>query len=530
MARGKARTLLSTALRATSAGPARLHRNFCAAAAAEELENPTIAPVEVKLTKLLIDGEFVDAASGKTFPTIDPRSEQVIAHVAEGDVEDVNRAVRAARKAFDHGPWPKMPPFQRQRILLKYADLLDQHADELAALETMDSGKPYEQARYAELPLMSRQFRYFAGWADKIFGTTGPSDGIHAVQTLHEPIGVVGQIIPWNFPLVMYCWKVAPALAAGNTIVLKTAEQTPLSAILAGKLALEAGIPPGVLNIVSGYGPTAGASIAEHMDIDKVAFTGSTEVGKLVMAAAARSNLKPVTLELGGKSPMIICEDANVDEAVELAHFALFFNMGQCCCAGSRTFVHESIYDEFVEKSKARALKRVVGDPFRKGVEQGPQVDKDQFHKVLGYVESGMEQGANLITGGGRLGSKGYYIKPTIFTDVKEGMKIFDEEIFGPVQSIAKFKTLDEVVQRANNTVYGLAAGIFSNNINTVNTLSRALRAGTIWVNCFDVFDATIPFGGYKQSGIGREKGKYVLESYTQVKAVVTPLHNPAWL
>nr|AWK59819.1 aldehyde dehydrogenase [Syntrichia caninervis] len=524
--RAMSRKLLSRALR-----PAAVSRSYgAAAAAAEELGSPMKAPVDVKLTQLLIDGEFVDAASGKTFGVIDPRSEQVIAEVAEGDAEDVNRAVRAARKAFDHGPWPKMPAHKRGEILLRYADLLDQHADELAALETMDSGKPYEQARYGEVPMVSRQFRYYAGWADKIYGTTGPSDGSHAVHTLHEPLGVVGQIIPWNFPIVMYCWKVAPALATGNCVVLKTAEQTPLSALLAGKLALEAGIPPGVLNIVSGYGPTAGAAIAEHMDVDKVAFTGSTEVGKLVMGAAARSNLKPVTLELGGKSPMIVCEDADVDAAVELAHFAIFFNQGQCCCAGSRTFVHESIYDEFVEKSKARALKRVVGDPFRSGVEQGPQVNKEQFNKVLSYIESGQQQGANLLTGGGRLGNVGYYIKPTIFTDVKDGMKIFDEEIFGPVQTIAKFKTLEDVVQRANNTVYGLAAGIFSNNLNTVNTLSRALRAGTVWVNCFDVFDATIPFGGYKQSGIGREKGKEALDNYTQVKAVVTPIHNPAWL
>lgn len=524
--RGALTTLLTRALRGTSS-----LRNYGAAAAAEQqLETPSEAPVEVKHTKLLIDGEFVDAASGKTFPTVDPRTERVIAQVAEGDAEDINRAVRAARKAFDTGPWPKLPAHKRSEILHKYADLLDQHSDELAALETLDSGKPYEQARFGELPSVSRQFRYYAGWADKIFGTTGPADGAHAVQTLHEPIGVVGQIIPWNFPIVMYSWKVAPALAAGNTVVLKTAEQTPLSAMLAGKLALEAGIPPGVLNIVSGYGPTAGAALAEHMDVDKVAFTGSTEVGRLVMGAAARSNLKPVTLELGGKSPMIICEDADVDAAVELAHFALFFNMGQCCCAGSRTFVHESIYDEFVEKSKVRALKRVVGDPFMTGVEQGPQVDKEQFNKVLSYIESGRDQGANLLTGGARLGKTGYYIKPTIFTDVKEGMKIFDEEIFGPVQSITKFKTLEEVVHRANNTVYGLAAGILSNNLNTVNTLSRSLRAGTIWVNCFDVFDVTIPFGGYKQSGIGREKGKYALENYTQVKAVITPLHNPAWL
>ncbi|KAH7445972.1 hypothetical protein KP509_01G030900 [Ceratopteris richardii] len=328
----------------------------------------------------------------------------------------------------------------------------------------------------------------------------------------------------------MFSWKVGPALACGNTIVLKTAEQTPLSALLAGKLLYEAGLPEGVLNIISGYGHTAGAAISSHMDIDKLAFTGSTEVGKIVSQAAAASNLKPVTLELGGKSPFIIAEDANIDHAVEVAHFALFFNQGQCCCAGSRTFVHESIYDEFLEKAKARALKRVVGDPFQNGVEQGPQVSDEQFDKVLGYIKIGQEEGARLLTGGDRFGQKGYYIKPTIFADVQDGMRISREEIFGPVQAITKYKTLSEVIQRANDTTYGLAAGVFSKNIDTVNTLSRALRVGTVWVNCYDVFDAAIPFGGYKMSGHGREKGIYSLNNYLQVKAVVTSIKDPAWL
>lgn len=500
------------------------------AVAVEALDEPIKPSASINYTQLLIDGKFVDSASGKTFPTVDPRTEEVIAHVAEGDAEDVNRAVKAARTAFDKGPWPKMTAYERSKILLRFADLVDKHNDELATLESLDNGKPYDQSRLIEVPSLARLFRYYAGWADKIHGLTVPADGAHFVHTLHEPIGVAGQIIPWNFPLLMFAWKVGPALACGNTVVLKTAEQTPLSAFLAAKLLLEAGLPPGVLNVISGFGQTAGAAIASHMDIDKLAFTGSTEVGKLVSQAAAMSNLKPVTLELGGKSPFIIAEDSDIDHAVELSHFALFFNQGQCCCAGSRTFVHESIYDEFLEKAKERALKRVVGDPFRKGVEQGPQISDEQFDKVMGYIRVGQEEGARMLTGGSRYGNKGFYIKPTIFADVQDGMTIAREEIFGPVQSITKYKTLKEVIQRANNSTYGLAAGVFTKNINTANTLSRALRVGTVWINCFDVFDAAIPFGGYKMSGHGREKGIYSLENYLQVKAVVTPLKDPAWL
>jgi aldehyde dehydrogenase (NAD+) len=498
---------------------------------AAAFDEQTIKPsVQVEHTQLLIDGKFVDAAAGKTFPTLDPRTGEVIAHVAEGHSEDVDRAVKAARKAFDLGPWPKLPAYERQKILLRAADLIEKHNDEIAALETWDNGKPYEQSAQIEIPMLVRLFRYYAGWADKIHGLTVPADGQYHVQTLHEPIGVAGQIIPWNFPLLMFAWKVGPALACGNTVVLKTAEQTPLSALYVAKLFHEAGLPPGVLNIVSGFGPTAGAALASHMDVDKLAFTGSTDTGKVVLQLAAKSNLKPVTLELGGKSPFIVCEDADIDEAVELAHFALFFNQGQCCCAGSRTFVHERVHDEFVEKAKARALKRAVGDPFKSGTEQGPQIDSKQFEKILKYIRSGVETGAKLETGGERLGSKGFYIQPTVFSNVQDNMLIAKEEIFGPVQSIFKFKDLDEVIQRANNTRYGLAAGVFTKNIDTANTLTRALKVGTVWVNCFDTFDAAIPFGGYKMSGQGREKGEYSLKNYLQVKAVVTPLKNPAWL
>ncbi|KAG8489813.1 hypothetical protein CXB51_017912 [Gossypium anomalum] len=504
--------------------------NSFSTAAAAAIDEPIQPSIQIDHTQLLINGQFVDAASGKSFPTVDPRTGDVIARVAEGDLEDINRAVAAARKAFDEGPWPKMTAYERSRIMLRFADLLEKHTEEVAKLETWDNGKPYEQAAKIEIPMVVRMFRYYAGWADKIHGFTVPADGQHHVQTLHEPYGVCGLIIPWNFPLLLYSWKVGPALACGNTVVLKAAEQTPLSAIYVSKLFHEAGLPPGVLNVVSGFGPTAGAALSSHMDVNKLSFTGSTATGKIVLTLAAKSNLKPVTLELGGKSPFIVCKDADVDKAVELAHSALFFNQGQCCCAGSRTLVHESVYDEFVEKAKARALKRVVGDPFKMGIEQGPQIDNEQFKKILKYIRSGIESGATLESGGEQFGSKGYYIQPTVFSNVQDDMLIAKDEIFGPVQSISKFKDLEEVVQRANASSYGLAAGVFTQNIETANTLTRALRVGTVWINCYDIFDAAVPFGGFKMSGQGREKGIYGLSSYLQVKAVVTPLKNPAWL
>ncbi|KAL3723170.1 hypothetical protein ACJRO7_035360 [Eucalyptus globulus] len=494
------------------------------------VDEPVTPSVKITDTQLLINGKFVDAASGKTFPTLDPRTGDVITHVAEGDAEDVNRAVAAARKAFDEGPWPRMTAYERSRILLRFADLLEKHIDDLAAIETWDNGKPYKQAAEDEIPGFIRLMRYYAGWADKIHGLTIPVDGKYHVQTLHEPIGVAGQIIPWNFPLLMFAWKIGPALACGNTVVLKTAELTPLSALYATRLFHEAGLPPGVLNIISGFGRTAGSALCSHMDVNKLAFTGSTETGRTVLDLAAKSNLKPVTLELGGKSPFIVCEDADIDKAVELAHFALFFNQGQCCVAGSRTFVHESVYDEFVEKARARAMKRVVGDPFKPGVEQGPQIDIKQFEKIRTYIKSGIESGATLECGGEQYGSKGFFVQPTVFSNVQDNMLIAKDEIFGPVQTISKFKDLDEVIRRANKSRYGLAAGVFTQNIDTANTLARALQAGSVCINCYHVFDAAIPFGGYKMSGIGREKGVYGLNNYLQVKAVVNPLKNPAWL
>ncbi|KAJ7540123.1 hypothetical protein O6H91_10G002000 [Diphasiastrum complanatum] len=349
-------------------------------------------------------------------------------------------------------------------------------------------------------------------------------------HTLLEPIGVVGQIIPWNFPLVMVAMKVGPALACGNTVILKPAEQTPLTALYAAQLAKEAGLPPGVLNVLPGFGPTAGAAIANHNGIDKVAFTGSTEVGREVMIAAAKSNLKPVSLELGGKSPLIILDDADLDLAVTLSHLALFFNQGQVCCAGSRIFVQEGLYNTFLERITELAKKRVIGDPFQGGVDHGPLIDQIQLERVVSYIESGKKEGANLVIGGSQIGSKGYYLEPTIFADVQDNMKIAEEEIFGPVMSILKFKSLEEIVQRANNTRYGLAAGIVTKNIDVASRLSRSIRAGTIWINCYHVLDPSLPFGGYKMSGIGRENGEYALQNYLQVKAVVSPLVDSPWL
>ncbi|GAB4814563.1 hypothetical protein N2152v2_001609 [Parachlorella kessleri] len=481
-------------------------------------------------TQLLINGEWVDAVSGNTFPVLDPRTEQEIIHIAEADSADVDKAVAAARAAFDEGPWPRMGGAKRGRILNKLADLIEANADELAAIESLDNGKPLYMSKAADIPLTVACFRYYAGWTDKIHGKTIPTDSSHMVYTLHEPIGVVGQIIPWNFPLLMFAWKVAPALACGNTVVMKPAEQTPLTALRVGQLAIEAGLPAGVLNVLPGYGPTAGASICNHKGVDKLAFTGSTDIGRIIARAGAE-RLVPVSLELGGKSPLIVWKDADIDQAVELAHFALFFNHGQCCCAGSRLYVHADIYEEFCAKAAERARTRKVGDPFQEGVEQGPQVDKEQLNKILGYIEAGKQEGARMLCGGGRHGDRGYFVQPTVFADVTDDMKIAREEIFGPVQSILKFESLKEVVARANDSEYGLAAGVVAKDVNVINTLSRSLKAGTVWVNCYNCFDIAVPFGGYKSSGIGRDKGEYALECYTQVKAVYQALdEDQCWL
>ena len=491
---------------------------------ASVMPHPTEQRVPVSATKLLINNRWVSSASGKTFATINPSTGEEICQVAEADAADVDKAVHAARTAFEHGPWRKMAASERGRLLNRLADLIEKHTDELAALESLDNGKPVAVAKAVDVPASVGCYRYFAGWADKIQGKTIPIDGDFFCYTRLEPVGVVGQIIPWNFPMLMQAWKLAPALATGNTVVMKPAEQTPLTALRIGELIIEAGFPEGVVNMLPGYGPTAGAAIARHMDVDKVAFTGSTEVGHLIMEAAARSNLKRVTLELGGKSPNIVFADTNIDEAVEGAHFGLFFNHGQCCCAGSRVFVEQKIYDEFVDKSAERARKRTVGDPFDPKTEQGPQVDEAQFDKIMNYIGSGRNEGAKLVCGGDRVGNKGYFVQPTVFADVKDNMTIAQEEIFGPVMSIIPFKGLEEVVDRSNKTTYGLAAAVWTRDIQKALAVANSVRAGTVWVNCYNVLDTRAPFGGFKQSGIGRELGEYGLQQYTEVKTVTVKL------
>jgi aldehyde dehydrogenase (NAD+) len=488
------------------------------------LPTPTEPHVAPSATKLLINGRWVASESGKTFATINPSTGEEICHVAEADAADVDKAVRAARAAFDQGPWRKTNASERGRLLHRLADLIESHSDELARLETLDSGKPLSIAKAVDVAKSAACYRYFAGWADKVQGKTIPIDGDFFCYTRHEPIGVVGQIIPWNYPMLMQAWKLAPALATGNTVVMKPAEQTPLSALRIGELILEAGFPDGVVNLLPGFGPTAGAAVASHMDVDKIAFTGSTEVGRLIMEAAAKSNLKRISLELGGKSPNIIFADSDLDEAVEGAHMGLFVNQGQSCCAGSRVFVEEEIYDAFVEKSVARAGKRVVGDPLDPKTNQGPQVDRSQFDRVMGYIESGHRDGATLACGGGRVGDRGYFIQPTVFANVQDEMKIAREEIFGPVMSVIAFKNVEEVITRANRTNYGLAAGVWTRDIKKAHAVANSMRAGTVWVNCYHVLDTRAPFGGYKQSGMGRELGEYGLQQYTEVKTVTVKL------
>ncbi|MFQ5430863.1 MAG: aldehyde dehydrogenase family protein, partial [Phycisphaerae bacterium] len=421
--------------------------------------------VKIRHTRCLINGEWQAAESGRTFETINPATGDVIAQIAEADAPDVDKAVTAARRAFETGPWPKMSGTERGRLMFRLADLIEQNADELAKLETLDNGKTLSDSLHVDVPLTVACYRYFAGWADKIHGKTIPINGPYFCYTRHEPVGVCGQIIPWNFPMLMQAWKWAPALAAGNTVVLKPAEQTPLTALFVAQLAMEAGYPPGVINVLPGMGPTAGGAIARHMDIDKVAFTGSTEVGHLVMQDAAKSNLKRVSLELGGKSPNVIFADADLDAAVEGAFFALFFNQGQCCCAGSRLYVEDKVHDTFVGKLVERAKQRRVGDPFDPKTQQGPQVSQEQYDRVMGYIGAGKEQGAKLLCGGNRVGQRGFFIEPTVFDDVADDMTIAREEIFGPVMSVMRFKNTDEVIERANRTTYGLAAAVWTKDM-----------------------------------------------------------------
>jgi aldehyde dehydrogenase (NAD+) len=485
---------------------------------------PSVSAFLSKPKKLLIGGEWVDAASGKTFATLNPATGEVLALVPEGDQEDIDRAVRAARKAFEEGPWPKMTPSERGRLLYNLADLIERNATELAQLETLDNGKPIRESLNADVPLTVDHFRYYAGWATKITGDTIPVSvpGNYFNYTRREPVGVVGQIIPWNFPLLMAAWKLGAALACGNTVVLKPAEQTPLTALRLGELIQEAGFPDGVVNIVTGYGETAGAALARHMDVDKVAFTGSTEVGKLIMQAAS-GNLKKISLELGGKSPNIIFPDADFSKAIPGALMGIFFNQGQVCCAGSRLYIQKNVYDRVLSDMVDHAKKIKQGPGIDPTTQMGPLVSKEQLDRVTGYLEKGVNEGAEVLVGGepaeGDLAS-GYFVKPTVFANVTDEMTIAQEEIFGPVVAAMPFEDIDEVIRRANLTAYGLAAGVWTTDIRKAHRVANAIKAGTVWVNCYNVFDAASPFGGYKQSGIGREMGSYALELYTQVKSV----------
>ncbi|MBT3354701.1 MAG: aldehyde dehydrogenase family protein [Candidatus Scalindua sp.] len=475
--------------------------------------------VKIKPGKLFINGRWVDSVSGKAFDTLNPATEKVITSVAEGDSADIDLAVAAAREAFENGPWKKIDARDRGRILLEIANLIEKNKDELALLDTLDNGKPINETTNADIPLVIDCFLYYAGWADKIHGETIPVRGDFFNYTLREPVGVVGQIIPWNFPLLMAAWKIAPALACGNTIVLKPAEQTPLSALRLGEICQEAGLPDGVLNIVTGYGPTAGAALAEHMDVDKIAFTGGSATGRIIMQAASK-NLKRISLELGGKSPNIVFADSDIDSAVAGAMTGIFFNQGEVCCAGSRLFIEKSIHEEFVEKLSNKAANMRVGNPEDTGTQMGAQVSKEQFDKILGYIETGKQEGAKLVTGGERCGERGYFIKPTIFDAVDNNMRIAKEEIFGPVVSAITFEDVDEVVRQGNLSVYGLAAAVWTKDIKKAHRLARDLKAGTIWINTYNAFDAASPFGGFKQSGFGRELGVHALELYTHVKSV----------
>ena len=486
--------------------------------------------INIQFTKLFIDNEFVNAIEDNTFETIDPRSNTVICQVAEGRKEDVDKAVEAACKAFKTGSeWRTMDASYRGELLNRLADLLERDREYLAKLETLDNGKPYSDSFNVDLGLVIKCFRYYAGWCDKIQGKTIPIDGPYFCYTRHEPIGIVGQITPWNFPALMVAWKLAPALACGCCIVLKPAEQTPLTALYIASLIREAGFPRGVVNVIPGFGATAGEAISSHMKINKVAFTGSTKVGKLIMQAAGRSNCKSITLELGGKSPNIIFADADLTLAVEKAHHAIFFNQGQCCIAGSRTYVQEEVYDEFVRLSVARANTRLIGDPMEMGVEHGPQVTKLQYDTVMKYIEIGKKEGATLCCGGYKWdggNDEGFYIVPTVFSDVTDDMTIAREEIFGPVQVILKFRTVEEVIERANDSPYGLGAAVFTSSLDIAMQVSHHVSAGTVWVNCYDVFATQAPFGGYKESGIGRELGEYGMQQYTSVKTCTIKIPN----
>ncbi|KAK4881901.1 hypothetical protein RN001_005220 [Aquatica leii] len=493
--------------------------NFCGCYCSKTTMTDKKLPT-IKYTKLFINNEFVDAISKKTLPVLNPSTGKKIVDVAEGDEVDINKAVDAAKAAFElDSPWRKLTASERGILINKLADLIAREQKYLATLETVDNGKTYANALF-DVQYTVDVFRYYAGYADKIHGNTIPLGNEFVSLTVKEPVGIVGQIIPWNYPLMMISWKWAPALAAGCTIVLKPAEQTPLSALAMAALTKEAGFPDGVINVVPGYGHTAGSALVKHPEVKKVAFTGSTEVGNKIMEVVGQNSLKRVSLELGGKSPLVVFDDFDVDQAVNIAYNACFANHGQNCCAGSRTYVQAGIYDKFVKKAVEKAKTTTVGDPFHEDTDQGPQVSQEMLEKVLGLIECGKKDGAKLETGGCQKGKEGYFIEPTVFSNVTDNMTIAREEIFGPVQSIFKFNTLEEVIKRANDTTYGLAAGVLTKDISTALSYAKSVHAGSVWVNCYDAITPQTPFGGYKYSGIGRELGEDGLKEYLEVKTI----------
>jgi aldehyde dehydrogenase (NAD+) len=479
---------------------------------------------KVRQTKLLINNQWVDPAEGGSFDAINPATGETITQVAAGTAADVDRAVKAARAALENGPWSRMDAADRGRLMFKLADLIEKNAEELATLESLNCGKTINDSR-GDMQGVVNTLRYYAGWADKIEGRTVPVRGSFLSYTLRQPIGVVGQIIPWNFPLLMLAWKWGPALACGNTVVMKPAEQTPLTALRVGELAIEAGFPPGVINLINGFGETAGAALVVHPDVDKIAFTGHVDTAKIIQKAAA-DTLKRTTFELGGKSPNVIFADADFDEAVAGAFHAIYFHGGQCCTAGSRLFVEDKIQKDFVQALAAKAKQRKIGDPLDPTTEQGPQVSQEQLDKILGYVDLGKKQGANLVTGGARRGDRGYFVEPTIFDNAKDDMAIAKDEIFGPVVTVLPFKNMNDLLPRANRTFYGLAAAVWTKNIDKAHLYAKHVKAGTVWVNCYHVVDTTTPFGGFKMSGQGRENGEAALEHYTELKTVTVKLSD----